>query len=413
MSTRVNHHKNFYEIHKFFLITAIVVAILSLLGIALVFFQISQAATSILLSLGISEPSAVTSAETPVAVLSGGPISRLTYLLPNIPAAEASVAPKAAEPEIISSPAISLELFSENGEKIENGEANIDSPQAIISQFSSTRPIFKGNAGIANALIFLELHSDPAGIITASIYADHEGNWSWQPSRDINQGSHTLYLTVFDQKGEVKLGAIDFQFIVLSPEAIQAKEIIPRKNVSLSPSLVDARQILFDISVDIVGLDEPNEVRPGDELLVKVNFLNIGTPGKLVDAQVRYRLINDETKKIIFEQSETVGVSTQASVIKSFSTKASLAHGRYRIEASVVYGDTEATAYDQFKVTGAPVLPISNIAKINASVIIQVLALILFVALLIVYFEYKQVESLGKAIHQVTESDLKKEGLIS
>ncbi len=297
-----------------------------------------------------------------------------------------------------------------------------------IPQITETRPKFSGKVGIPNAFMFFELHSH-GPVFTASIYADENGVWSWQPPRDITAEEHTLYVSVFDRSGQIKFGSAVMQFEVVAPQLVAgdsqpdepakaeprqkkvATFVAPRSQIEIPPSLLDQRKVLFDIRSEIVGTDDPNVVHPGDDLLVQVSIYNVGNPGKLVDAKVSYKLI-DAQDTIVFEQEEIIGISTQASFIKIFSTRSSMKLGTYRLEVGVQYGDTEAVSYSTFEARGKPIVKLAGRTTVNVSALIQILALALAISIVVTYTEYKQMESLKRQIRLISEEDLMKAGFI-
>lgn len=399
------HHR--HKIHHFLFTSFLAVTMLSLVGILSMVFGVWAAEKMTVFSLSISNPAIVS--EPPAAIVgSSGSGSRFAYL--SKPVDENNESEEAATH--INSVDIFFELFDSNNSLIADSEDAGDG----IPKTTDTQPRFSGRVGMNNALIFLELHSNPTKVITTSFNADENGFWSWIPLFPITAEVHTLYITVFNPTGEIFLGSNSLVFEVISSaqtmENIQnsnsEKDSItlkPRTSIVIPPSLVEQRKVLFDIQAKIVGLDEPNEISAGDSFFVQVYLTNIGSPGYIVDTEVDYKFIN-EGGKVIFEEKETVGVSTKTSFLKSFKVKPTLPNGNYKMQVSVKYEDTEAVSYDNLTIIGEPMVPVSAGTYINISIIFQILMTLLVLGLLITYLEYRQVESLKKIIHQVTEQDL-------
>ncbi len=375
------------------------------------FMNLSDAASAnINFFLRIGDPAPLIETHPPVAIEDGGTSggNRLAYLVePQQPAAPADteISPSVSPAEV------TINLYVD-GTIPDNASVSHDHPQTKVPQITSLRPTFKGKIGVGGALLFVELHSTT---ITASFNAESDGSWEWTPPRDLEVGSHILYVTVFDPSGKVKLGSSSLQFDVVAPGGNASTGTVatdtPRTDVIIPPSLVAQRKVLFDIRVNVLHKNDQG-IQPGDDVLAQVSLLNIGSPGYIVDALVHYMIINDESNKVVFEESETIGVSTQASYLKTFSTKATMPQGRYRLETSVTYGDTEAFATDKFSLAGSPVIATSKETRINVSTMVQVLFIVLALSLLIMYMEYHTMEVLQGIVRQVNEQDLKKYGLV-
>ena len=421
--TLAQHHKR-HRTHRLVFITGIVGILLSGLGLGVVFLRVVGASASMTAFLSICDgpcpvPSAPVTTQPPAAsVDSSSPAGQLAYLSPPpVP----PVVPTPPEPPTVAPTDITLTLTLDDGTTVngvvsapDGGSGTSGGAQSSIPQFTTDRPTFHGTVGVPNALVFLELHSGT--VFTTTIAADDTGRWSWQPSSALTHEVHTLAITVFDPSGDVRLGSATLQFEITGPGgpplgAGAKHQGQSRTAIPIPPSLVDQRAVLFDIRARIVGMDQPYVIHPGDRIFIQVTLLNIGSPGKLVDAKVQYRLLGSDNT-VLFTQQETVSVATQTSYLKIFTTKATMAEGSYRIEANVSYGDTEAVAYDSFKVAGAPVVPLFGTAKVDVSTLLEIFALILAIAVLVTYFEYKQLEIIRRLIHQVTEDDLKQQGLI-
>ena len=403
------HHR--HKIHHFLFASFLAVTMLSFVGILSMVFGVWAAEKMTVFSLSISDPAIVSDPPTAIAG-SSGLASRFAYLVK--PIEENNDGNNKNEEAIthVNAVEISFELFDSNNSLIADSEYE----GGGIPKTTDTQPKFSGRVGMNNALIFLELHSNPSKVITTSFNADENGFWSWSPLFPITAEVHTLYITVFDPTGEIFLGSKSLVFEIISStqtiESIQNSNsekdsaiLKPRTSIVIPPSLVEQRKVLFDIQAKIVGLDEPNEISAGDSFFVETSLTNIGSPGYIIDTEVSYKFV-DESGRVIFEEKETVGVSTRTSFLKSFRIKPTLPNGNYKIRVGVKYEDTEAVSYDNLTIIGEPIVPVSTNTHINISIIFQIFMMMLFVGIFITYWEYRQIESLKKIIHQVTEQDL-------
>ncbi|OGY90734.1 MAG: hypothetical protein A3B31_03675 [Candidatus Komeilibacteria bacterium RIFCSPLOWO2_01_FULL_53_11] len=394
----------------------LLVAVLSIFGIFIILMQV-KGASSTLFSFTINDPSTASpvTSEPPAAITIPGASYPVAYL------GEENTTPETA-PEVPSA-TLRMKLTLTDGSIPEGGTATNAIFQNKIPAIADRRPVFSGTTGIPHTLVFLELQRENGLTITSSIETDDAGEWRYMLAEDFADGLHTAHATVFTPDGGAILGTVFLQFTVGKPALPSADEAPltptessltaePRTTVYVPRSLLEQRQVLFDIRAEIIGENKSNEIHPGDELFVQITLLNIGSPGYLVDSTVGYRLLDAAGNEYLNEK-ETVSVSTQTSYLKRFKTKPTMPEGRYRLEAVVEYADTEALSYANFSVTGVPVIALPGGVKADATILIQILTMTFAIAVFIAYLEHREVELLGKMIHQVSEEDLQKSGLIS
>ena len=72
------------------------------------------------------------------------------------------------------------------------------------------RPIFAGSGAEPNAIVTLYDGATVIGTTTA----DSSGNWSYQPSADLPEGSHSIYATVTDAAGNEGPASTSFSIVV-------------------------------------------------------------------------------------------------------------------------------------------------------------------------------------------------------
>ena len=405
MPSSVARHQQQHRLHRFFFAVALAVVFVSLLGIGIAVLQVSGTMSVASVSGGAATTnlsSLITTAPARVIADDIVPSGQLTYT------ASSSI----ALPSTNFAADARASIFLSNDSIPDGGTASTTQSQTTIPQFNDDRPTFTGYVSVPYAIVFLELHATAPHIITTSVTADEHGHWSWQPAQPVTHEGHTLVLSVFDSGRSTLVAKLQLQFIVGSAlPVLPDTGLVTRVPVPVR-SLIEQHKALIDVRARIVGVDELHQIHPGDRIFVQVSLVNIGTPGYLTDTQVQYRLL-DLDNKPLFTQLETVSVATQTSFLKIFTTNITMPESDYHIDVSMQYGDAESQASDSFRIRGEPVLPLTPSTKVNVSVFIQIFSLILAIAVLITYFEYKQLERLRRTIHQVTEDDLKKAGLIS
>lgn len=279
---------------------------------------------------------------------------------------------------------------------IEKKEVVVNGTKSDFYVYHTQYPRFSGSSNFKNALISLEIHSSV--LIKGNTYTDDNGRWSWLSPEPVTEGAHTLFASIKDlETGQLKY-TTKFNFLI-DLQGVTGKK-------TSQPNLVNESGkmgTLFDVVVKI-----PRQfkiVPPGDDISVVIQLINFGKSGSPVDVKVVY-LITDHEGKLISERSETVAVSTQLSMIKTFTINHAAREGEYTITVKVPSKDVIASGSDSFTVQGRPILALSSQAKVDFTVVFQALLILLFLSILILYFEYNKVVILSNVIHKISEKDL-------
>ncbi|MDO8517619.1 MAG: LamG-like jellyroll fold domain-containing protein, partial [Nanoarchaeota archaeon] len=146
----------------------------------------------------------------------------------------------------------------------------------------------------------------------------------------------------------------------------QIKEIPFALNVKTKGSL-------FDIAVNIP--EESLVIKPGNKLSAQINLIQMGEKIK-GDVTMKY-VIKDFNGKSYLEQSETIAVVDQKTIIKEFNTQ-NLPVGDYILGAEIIYSGGIATASSQFKISEIKITTPSNVMMITVTLV----SIIIFVFLL-------------------------------
>jgi hypothetical protein len=279
---------------------------------------------------------------------------------------------------------------------IEKKEVVVNGIKLDYYVYHTQYPRFSGSSNFRNALISLEIHSSV--LIKGNTYTDDNGRWSWRSPEPVTEGPHTLFASVKDSEtGQLKY-TTKFNFLI-DLQGVTGKK-------TSQPNLVNESGktgTLFDVVVKI-----PRQfkiVPPGDDISVVIQLINFGKAGSPVDVKVVYS-ITDHNGKLISERSETLAVATQLSVLKTFTINHAAREGEYTITVKVPSKDIIASGSDSFTVQGRPILALSSQAKVDFTVVFQALLILLFLSILILYFEYNKVVILSNVIRKVSERDL-------
>jgi uncharacterized membrane protein len=135
--------------------------------------------------------------------------------------------------------------------------------------------------------------------------------------------------------------------------------------------------------LDVVVTPLTKRVAPGDQLMYKVEILNMGETER-VDIVNSHIIREIETGAVILKLSETIAVDERLTYTKAFNISESTREGQYQIELVAKYADGERTAMalETFEVTSEP-LVFSAVKRLSKSWITYVL-IVLFV--LLVYY---------------------------
>ena len=284
------------------------------------------------------------------------------------------------------------------------------SDQVVVPVFDSKRPVFWGSVAVPNALIRLELASEQ--IINTVIQADSQGNWLWQSPVDLDEGQHSIKISVFDAQGLELLDQGIYYFEVKSSQAVGSSV-----ENSSPPNLVanidvdkEPINILFDIRVLIP--ETHRNIEPGADLLAQISLINFTRAEGAQDVTLFYKILDSNGNELL-SQSETVAVATQFAFLKSFHTSMALAPGVYQLLVELPYEDGIAVSADSFEVGENPVMILPGGVAIDASITFQGLVGLFLLFLFILYFEFRRLDTLGGILRPITEEDFKNLGYLS
>jgi len=107
------------------------------------------------------------------------------------------------------------------------------------------------------------------------------------------------------------------------------------------------KNALFDITISLP--EKPKEGVPAKDLLVSVNLINFGEPGK-INVSINYILTNSNGDIILIEHEKRT-IETQMSFLKTIELP-ELPPDSYKIYAELMYSNTSAIAAEQFDILG-------------------------------------------------------------
>ncbi len=398
----IRHLKHIHRLHTIVFRMAAIVLILSTSGLFFIVQQTNAHTMFAKLSIGVTEE---VTPEPPVAIVDTGGTGGV------------SGHHDAPEPPVMPPPPPTI---PDEGEAPQiDAHVTLDGVSATpesIPHIANVRPVFKGKAPVPFAFFVLELHSNT--VITTTFNAGADGSWEWSPPHDLELGQHTLFITVFDPTGKTKIGEATLNFEVTRSEegatVTDNKSFVVKQPVAdIKPpqSLFAQKKPLFDIKTTILS-PKPVQIRSGDKIYAQISLMNIGALGEPVNATVNYQILDNALHKVIIEESESIVVATQLSYLKTFDTSTSLEPGDYSINTTVTYDGVEAHSSDDFTVTSTAMAPVIASTHINISKAGEFLSVLVLLSLFIMYHTYHSAETMQHMMRQVTERDLKKQGLV-
>ncbi|MBI2045532.1 hypothetical protein HYT23_05740 [Candidatus Pacearchaeota archaeon] len=158
---------------------------------------------------------------------------------------------------------------------------------------------------------------------------------------------------------------------------------------------VESKEALFDVKIEIPT--QYKYVLPGEELIAKVEMFNLGGTKKL-DVEVEY-IIKDKGGIDILRETDTIGVETTASILKTFQIPPNINLGDYILYVRATYNNQVASASEWFIIGKKP----SN----QFSIIIIIIIIMVLVGIIL---EMRKIKKAHK--QHIDEMELIKRGYI-
>lgn len=308
-------------------------------------------------------------------------------------------------------PTVSIEPASgqQVGSRLAKAE---DGREREIPVFFTNRPRFSGQTNVPGAEVTFEIDAGDVRL-RGKTRTGADGSFSWPaPAFDL-PGLYTVQISVTDQSIPA-LRATETMDFYLDFEA-QSKASAPRSRLR---SAEDSAVIdpLFDVLVQVT--QRYKRILPGEEVVVGVKLLNFGFAGKAVDVPVEY-IVEDARGRTITASSETVAVSTQISLLKTFHTAPNAEPGEYTVIVQVPSRGMRALSSDTFEVVsnasllrGTATDPEATLPWGGTAPVTTNLLLVVFLFFgLFVYSGYNKVSTLilmGRLPPKASEKDLRR-----
>ncbi len=353
----------------------------------------------------------------------GGYISPTPIVLP-LPRVE----PKIKDPEVPPSPpsepltTLKVRLIDEGGES-KAVNLDIDSAGRSIPIMSSRRPTVRGVVGVPFALIRILVRSE---IETIVIQADAKGAWQWRPQKQLTDGPHDLFLTVYSADGgQVLIEEFVIHFIVDAShsgkfvddvnkilEQLQQPDVDKAK--LLQEGLAFESPIIFESLGEYIAYDmrlSTNEQYRVGEVIRSRLVMNHYSQTESPEQQLTYTVYSQQGEAI-WQHNLLHTVQRQNNIQTDLELPFNLKPGVYQLTVTFPYGPVTAVSSASFFVTPLA-SPLLESLKINWSIVLQTIIAFFLMALLAVYFEYRLLQGLGRLDHPISENDLRHLGYLT
>ncbi|HIG94414.1 MAG TPA: hypothetical protein HA283_04595 [Nanoarchaeota archaeon] len=204
---------------------------------------------------------------------------------------------------------------------------------------------------------------------------------------------------------EDELKVLELDFIVsenVNPGLYVGKLIISADNLIKEVLIainVESKDSLFDVNVVIPS--QFKSLFPGEELLAKVEIINLGEIEN-VDADIRYVVKNDEGVEILSD-SESLKISRRADLVKTIILPKDILSGTYALYVEVIYDDKIASSTEFFNVK----------RTIPWLIVIILISLIIFLFLLIIFCKRRKKKGYNWCFFKKKKKSFKQRSLIS
>ena len=289
-------------------------------------------------------------------------------------------------------------------------------------------PSFTGTSNIANAVISIYVSGHPA--ISATIFANINGYWSWTVPHSLDYEKHTISVTASSPVDPSYYGMDSFIFKIVEEEEEEEKEKNKKEtSVSIgkiSPPATPPKETEMEeenlpvedqlqAPIIYVKMENPGqEIFPGENL--EFGFSVHKSIPNLENFSAEYSILNEKNIPIA-SFSEDIALFEEKTTLKKNILIPKLASpGKYKIFVKFSSSQFVSTGEDYFFIKESPllqfggtVITLSDIMKKLSWLIIILFALLLtLLALLAIEHHFASL-----ALRQVTENLLRDNKLIS
>lgn len=301
-------------------------------------------------------------------------------------------------------------------QKITTFEENLIETYEDTPQITSQKPSFSGKTNIPFATIFITLHSGPT--ITATIYANENGYWSWVCPETLDLGTHTLIALAVDPNDPTVTSSDTFSFEIAEEASDQESTNDHKKKATKKTTRIQSPTSAplivatapFAISVSVKNPD--HIVYAGNNLSIHTDFTKKSSSLEDRDYEIFYTVV-DSDGNTLSEISEKINPTQIDSLEKNIPIAILAKAGKYKVIVKTYNGRDLIEGEDFFQVKEFPIVSVGS-TSISLTQIMQGLGWIslffLLLFLVLLGIEWRQSEY---ALVQITENYLRRHGFMT
>ena len=425
-----NHTHRLFHLSMITVISALIILISGSFAVFLaeVHASDSQTASS---DITVSIPTITTgpSGGTGTGGNGGTSITDSGPAVPNEPTQPSQPVPPSQPGGALQAPTVDVSFDQSEGQ-IQNG----------VFIFFIQTPHISGHTNIPNAEIFLDIvpvgNNDAASArsvpaIRSSTQADANGAWQWTSPIQISAGSYIVKVHAEDPNVPAVYADVSKPFGISSQTPGSAGNGNTGNGntgngnpgngtggtIGNQPPVVTPSQTVNPFTVTLQIPEQFKKIQPGGEVAAIIHLLNFsgansaasnGAAGNSTPTNLELEyIIRDSDGNIIMDSFETVQILNNLTITKTFYTHGDTAEGNYTLIVKVPVAGIIATAYDTFMISGRGIIPLAVGSIANFTLVFQAFIALLFLFLLVLYFEYNRIVVLSAMISRVNEESLK------
>lgn len=228
-----------------------------------------------------------------------------------------------------------------------------------IPAVSNRKPEFIGTTNIPNATIDILINAST--VISATISANANGYWSWEPPINLTRGAHTLFLTATDPNDPSISVSENFLFRITKKKSeegggqVEEETILPSTPTGVSESREKPSGAPLDFTLSVGN----TTIVQGDPLSVIMTMNRLDGEFDGMDAVVRYSVLDEkgnEKTSLLRDTALREGLVLRTDVpLQKF-----LKDGRYRVRAELIFESYNLSREIGFSVLPLPVLDLGG-----------------------------------------------------
>lgn len=225
------------------------------------------------------------------------------------------------------------------------------------------RPLFSGTTNIPGALV--QIVVGPLANTFASLSANGNGYWQWQPPLNLPFGAETFTVTVIDPNDVLRQATNALSFIITEPgkssEKDQHRDTDGRKK---KPAVTEAIVPVSPLDFSLVVTDDDHSVVQGQAVDTRLHIIRVADRYRGVETPVRYSLV-DERGEVVGTETRKERLIVGRDIPDHLPVPLYVAPGQYFVRAEILVGGANISRTAPFSVTALPFISIGGLEVIT------------------------------------------------